>query len=53
MICYNKTHDKVYVEQMLESSPLESIDNKLVLSSTLAGVTMTLLLHARSRIRSK
>ena len=35
MICYNKTHDKVYVEQMLESSPLESIDNKLILSSTL------------------
>ena len=29
MICYNKTDDKVkvYVEQILESSPLESIDN--------------------------
>ena len=27
MICYNKTDDKVYVEQILESSPLESVDN--------------------------
>ena len=34
MICYNKTHDKVYVEQMLEMLE-QMLDNKLVLSSTL------------------
>ena len=31
MICYNKTHDKVYVEQMLEMLE-QMLDNKLVLS---------------------
>ena len=34
MICYNKTHDKVYVEQMLEMLE-QMLHNKLVLSSTL------------------
>ena len=34
MICYNKTHDKVYVEQMLEMLE-QMLDNKLVLSSTI------------------